>query len=48
MTLYQTSNFKFQSSNKLQITNYEVWYLIFVNSLVFAVWCLNFASGGYS
>jgi len=42
----QISNFKLQTSNKLQNSNFKFWCLMFGFSLVFDVWFLNFVSGG--
>lgn len=42
----QTSKFKLQSSNKLQVINFKDWFLGLEDSLVFDVWCLDFRSGG--
>lgn len=44
----QTSNFKFQSSDKVQISKISFWNLVFGISLIFDVWFLNFVSGGDS
>lgn len=43
----KTSKFKVQTSNKLQSSNFKTfWSMMFVISLVFGVWCLNFANEG--
>ena len=42
----ETSNFKTQSSNKLQDSKFKNFCLIFDVSLDFDVWSLNFASEG--
>ncbi len=39
---FQISNFKFQSSNKLQISKFKFWSLVFGFSLIFDFWFLNF------
>jgi len=36
------SNFKVQTSNKLQSSNFKFWCLMFGSSLVFDVWFLIF------
>jgi len=38
----QTSNFKLQTSDKLQTSNFKFGCLMVGYSLVFGVWCLNF------
>jgi len=43
---FQTSNFKLQTSNKLQVSKFKPWCLIFGNSLVFDFCDLNFADEG--
>jgi len=44
--IIQTSNFKDQTSYKLQTSNFKrIWYLIFDFPLIFEVWWLNFAAG---
>ena len=45
--LHQTSNFKLQTSDKLQTSKVkEVWFLVIGYFLVFDVWCLDFVSEG--
>jgi len=40
--LKQTSKIKLQTSNKLQLTKFKLWFLVFDYHLIFGVWCLNF------
>jgi len=42
MLRIKTSNFKLQTSNKLQLSKFKLWCLMFGFSLVFDVWSLNF------
>jgi len=45
--LLQSANFKLQTSDKVQSSKFKVvWNLMFGYSLMFDVWCLNFASKG--
>lgn len=43
---FQTSNFKIQTSDKLQVSKFKTWCLVFGVSLIFGFWFLNFALGG--
>ena len=44
--LFQISNFKLQTSNKFQTSNFNFCYLLFGVSLIFDLWFLRFASEG--
>lgn len=43
---FQTLNFKLQTSDKLQVSKFKTWCLVFGFSLIFDLCFLNFASGG--